>query len=470
MLTLIIEKEIRDLVSTARFAVTFGICSLLILLTFYVGARTYALQTEQYEAARKEQLRQLEGVTDWSSVRSARVFLPPQPLAALVTGISNDIGRNAEVRGRGEANPQDSRYAEDPIYAVFRFLDLDFLFQILLSLFAILFGYDAVCGEKERGTLRLTFAQAVPRSTYILGKLVGSFVALGIPLLVPLLIGCAILPMLGVPLSAEEWLRLAFIVASGLLFFGVFLNCSILVSALTHRSSNAFLAMLVVWIMAIIVVPRTAVVIAGRAVDVPTVDELASKKSRYSAQLFAEDRMAMGKFVPSNPTGPQVMQEFNKFMSKIADERQKKMDEFSSRLNEERVNMQRIQEDLAFGIARISPVASLSLGLADLANSGLDLKEEFQSSIQRYQRSYGEFMVKKTGMNPGGGMIMRITDDSDREKPKPIDPSELPVFVFQPETLSASLASALPDLGLLAALATVLFLAATMAFLRYDVR
>src|SRR3972149_5504571 len=81
MLTLIIEKEIRDLVSTARFAVTFGICSLLILLTFYVGARTYALQTEQYEAARKEQLRQLEGVTDWSSVRSARVFLPPPPLA-----------------------------------------------------------------------------------------------------------------------------------------------------------------------------------------------------------------------------------------------------------------------------------------------------------------------------------------------------------------------------------------------------
>ena len=35
-------------------------------------------------------------------------------------------------------------------------LDLGFIIKIILSLFAILFTYDAVCGEKELGTLKLT--------------------------------------------------------------------------------------------------------------------------------------------------------------------------------------------------------------------------------------------------------------------------------------------------------------------------
>ena len=186
MFKLIIEKELREIISSTRFAVTFGVCSVLILLSFYAGARNYQVGREQFEASKREDLRKLEGITDWSMVRNLRIFLPPEPMTSLVMGVSNDIGRTIEVRGSGELNGEDSRYGDDPIYAVFRFLDLNFIFQIVLSLFAILFAYDAINGEKERGTLRLTLANAVPRSTYILGKMTGSFLALAIPLLVPI--------------------------------------------------------------------------------------------------------------------------------------------------------------------------------------------------------------------------------------------------------------------------------------------
>ncbi|MEE8583230.1 MAG: ABC transporter permease subunit [Acidobacteriota bacterium] len=66
--------------------------------------------------------------------------------------------------------------------------------QIVLSLFAILFAYNAVSGEKEQGTLRLSFSNAVPRDSYILGKAAGSFLALAIPLLILILLGCLLLP------------------------------------------------------------------------------------------------------------------------------------------------------------------------------------------------------------------------------------------------------------------------------------
>ena len=201
MIRTIIEKELREIIGSAKFAVTFGACALLILLSFYVGAENYRTLERQHEAALRENLRKMEGLTDWFAVQDHRIFLPPQPLATLVTGVSNDIGRTVEVRGRGELAADDSRFNEDPIFAVFRFLDLDFIFQIVLSLFAILFAYDAICGERERGTLKLSFANAVRKESYILGKLLGSYLALALPLLVPILGGCGLLLALGVQIG-----------------------------------------------------------------------------------------------------------------------------------------------------------------------------------------------------------------------------------------------------------------------------
>ena len=183
MLRLIIEKELKEILGSTKFVVTFGVCAVLLLLAFYVGARNYQVNRTEYEAAVAENIKQMEGLTDWRRV-DHRIFLEPQPLASLVTGISNDIGRTTEMRTRGDLQSENSRFNEDPLFAVFRFLDLEFIFGVVLSLFAILFGYDAINGEKERGTLRLSFANSVPRDKYILGKLAGSFLSLSIPLLI----------------------------------------------------------------------------------------------------------------------------------------------------------------------------------------------------------------------------------------------------------------------------------------------
>ena len=83
-------------------------------------------------------------------------MMKPQPLMT-TNGISNDIGRNIRMKSRGELHPQNSRYSDEPIFAIFRFMDLEFIFGTILSLFAILFAYDSINGEKLRGTLKLCF-------------------------------------------------------------------------------------------------------------------------------------------------------------------------------------------------------------------------------------------------------------------------------------------------------------------------
>jgi hypothetical protein len=65
--------------------------------------------------------------------------------------------------------------------------------------------------------------------------------------------------------------------------------------------------------------------------------------------------------------------------------------------------------------------------------------------------------------------VFRITSDTG-EKPKPIDPHELPEFQYGPMTLAEVFPQALSDVLLLAGFNMLLFVLAYVAFLRYDVR
>ena len=154
----LVWKEARELLSSTKFATTFAVIGRAHPADVLCGCPKPPARRGAAAKRPWPKTAAAHGLTDWLALEQYRIFLPPSPLEALVTGISSDIGRTAEVRSRGEISPEDSRFNEDPIFAVFRFLDLSFIFQVVLSLFAILLGYDAICGEKERGTLRLTFA------------------------------------------------------------------------------------------------------------------------------------------------------------------------------------------------------------------------------------------------------------------------------------------------------------------------
>ena len=470
MLRLLIEKELRDIIGSTKFTTTFAVCAVLILLAFYVGARNYQVSMNEFEAARSENLRQMEELTSWGDV-DHRIFLEPQPLAALVSGVSNDIGRTMDVETRGELTSENSRFNEDPIFAVFRFLDLEFIFTVVLSLFAILFGFDAINGEKERGTLRLTFANSVPRDKYILGKLIGSFLALVIPLMLAVLVGFLLLTIMGIPMDGGLWGRLSLIVLSGLLYFGVFLTLSIFISTITQNSSSSFLLLLVCWIFAVLIIPRTAVLLAGRAVDVPSMDAINFEKANLQDELWQRDREQMRNFWRENPpteneSREDRMLQFNRFMSELADAREEEERRLAEQLNENRRNREFAQQKLALNIARVSPTASFSLASANLAGTSLELKQRFTDSADSYQELYATFINEKTdGMGGGWWSRMNQNDEAD-----PINPAELPVYQYEEPETSEFINGALPDMTILVLFNLLFFAGAFLTFLRYDVR
>lgn len=471
MFKLIFIKELKEIIQSSRFTISFGVCSVLIIVSFFMGAQNYLASKAQYEAAIQENKNQMAANSEWMMVQHT-IMLPPQPLMALVNGISNDIGRNIEMAGRGELRPDNTRFNDEPIFAIFRFMDLEFIFGVVLSLFAIIFAYDSINGEKVNGTLKLCFSNSVSRASFIGGKLAGSFIGLTIALLIPLLIGCALLPLLGIHLNSDQWLRLCLILVSGLAYFGLFLALTIGISAITDRPSNSFLIGLVIWIFAVLIIPRASVLISGRMVEVPNVDQITAEKSRYRIQLFDEDRPKMADFSRPAGTNPQeVMQEFSKFMRDLSDERSRKMEAFEERINEDYLNKRREQAKAALNLSRISPASVFTLASSRIAGTSLEMQNRFMDSAKDYQKIYGDFMSEKTGHTGSSGFRMIIsTTDDDEEEEKTIDINELPQFQYNTASFASSVTNSIFDLGLLVLFNLIFFGGAFAAFLKYDLR
>ena len=484
MFKLILYKELREIIGTTKFAVTFGICSILIILAFFTGIKNYQTGIQEFNDSKAAELQQFEKYTKWDSVNNHRVFLPPRPLAFLVMGVSNDIGRSASVDGLNRPSPGDSLYSEQPVFAVFRFLDLQFVFQIILSLFAILFAFDAVNGEKERGTLSLSFANAVPRASYILGKLSGSFLALTLPLLIPVLIGILLLPLMGLTLTNDEWIRLGLFILCGMLYLGVFLSLSVFISCLTQRSSSSFLFLLVIWVCSALIIPRASVLIAGNIVEVPSTSVIYFQRMQLERQnsadmekklreFFKEINQAQMNNTDNSPEATDRLQtRINDFLQKITDENNEKLENLTSRLNEERRNIQIKQEKLAFGISRISPAAVFTLAATTLSGTSLELKNYFLKRAEEYSESFAGFLREKTGHNVGGSrIVIRVESGEEKKKPpQPINPGEIPEFVYKSPELAGILKDAFPDITLLMLFNLIFFSGAFLAFLRYDLR
>jgi ABC-type transport system involved in multi-copper enzyme maturation permease subunit len=474
MLKILLEKELREIVYSTKFAITFGAAAVLILLSFYVGVRNYQESVKEFEAAKTTDAANVSALTDWRQVQH-RVFREPRPLQVLVSGVTNDVGRTTDMRPSGELNLINSRFSADPLFAVFRFLDLNFVVVIVFSLFAILFGYDAINGEKETGTLKLIFANKVSRASYILSKLLGSLIALGVPLLVPLLVGCLMLLGFGIPMSGDEWVRLGLLFAASLLCFGAFLTLSILLSAMVSRSSVSFLLALVVWIFSVLIIPKGSVVLASQIISVPNLDAVESQKRKFTADQVQKRMKSMQDyFATHSPSADSnFINTFSAYQDSIVKAYEKDRQEFYGRLNEDWRNKKDWQEQWAFGISRISPTAIFQICAMNLAGTDVEMKLRYQNELDRYQDAYAKFIQTKTGSTADyiRVVIRRFSGDQTEEaKPKPLNPTEIPEFSDQQRDLGSTVQASLVDIGLLVILNALFFSGAFFAFLKFDLR
>jgi ABC-type transport system involved in multi-copper enzyme maturation permease subunit len=447
MLRDIIKKEILDNITSPKFVFTFLLCTILILLSIYTGVTNYRSEKKEYTAALALNKKNMENQPNYQSLAGIgiKVSKPPQVLGTVVTGIEEAVGRVAPVNIQSDPNLIDSKYSSNPVFAVFGSLDLMFIVKIVLSLFAILFTYDAIVGEKEKGTLKLALSNDVPRDRLILGKAIGGYISLLLPLLIPLVLGLLILLITpDISLGGQDWARLLLIFLMFFLYLSVFFSLGLFVSARTSRSSTSFLVLLFVWVVFVMVIPKVAVITAG---------QIQSEGQKGALDWIKKNQADAQKDVKA------YQEKFRQFIQDYQQELTSKIDENNAALERDYQQMKRAQQSLAVNLSRISPASALTFGSMTLARTGVDDFDRFLASVRAYKPIYTKWINSKLGQS------INFTGEAAQIK---ID--DMPQHVYEPQWLSRSLVRTIPDFALLAVMIIVFFVGAYVSFLRYDVR
>ncbi len=489
MLKLLIEKELKNIINSPKFFATFATCSVLILTSIGIGIKEFNNSVKQYNTATSLSEQEMMQSHSWMSL-TAKAYRPPDPMQIFSAGVNNDIGRFSQVNARNDVKLQNSYYSDDPIYAVFQYIDFTFIVTVVFSLFAILFTYNSINGEKEDGTLRLVFSNSIPRSTFISAKFIGSWLGLVIPLLIPILAGLLLLVIFKVPLTSIHWVSIILLIVSAILYLTFFSAFGVFISSLTKYSSISFMILLVAWIVFVFIIPRIGVMSASQIIIVPSIAETESQKDSYSKSLWdnhfkqLSDMWAVRNLQMKGMSDNErkAFEDDNSYAwleqeDKLRSEVQKNISDYSLRLNEELRNKKAMLEKLALTLSRFSPASSFQFAAMNLASTGIDQKTLYENQIQNYKNDFVAYTEKKQNESPNQAGMIRISMDSRKgvkistgRNDNSLDLHELPKYTAAGLKFSDILKPTIIDLGLLILYSIISYAAAFFVFLKYDLR
>jgi ABC-type transport system involved in multi-copper enzyme maturation permease subunit len=388
-----------------------------------------------------------------------------------------------------------------------------------MSLLALLFAYDAVSGERQRGTLALILANQLPRSTLLLGKYLGAMAVL-LPLL---LLGTAIslMVMLAseyVQLTSADWLvmLLMLIVSAG--YVSLVWLAGLVISALTRHAHTSLVVGLFLWVVAVLIAPQAASAAASALRPLPSqraqamaeqqiskqadqqIYSYASKHPRplsVHEQRFNEDRGSLySGDVPVLQTLYAAPREYVEWALAGTRHGVPILVEAASTIQEMRsqaVLRMVGQADLARWLRRLTPAAAYYDSVAVLCATEHGAYLRFWQAVAAQRHQLIEYARARNGLGyrfftreevlasppyaelaalEEQGQIERLQQllGTGEKETGSLDLSEMPQLASAQISLGERISNAIPDLVLLLVLNMVMILLAAMIFSRADVR
>jgi len=477
MIWTITKKEILEHFISVRFIVLTVICITLLPMSLFVSFRDYQNRISDYNRSIKlnrENLEKISFAEFFAGDFSIKGYRPPSPLSVFASGLSESVPARLEARKTGLSLLADGAQDES-ILTITGKIDFMFILLIVFSLLAILFTFDAICGEKEKGTLRAALSNSIPRDKYILGKYFGTLITLLLPLIVATLLGIVLLIMLGYPITGNEiLLRIFFIFISSIILISIFSSIGLFISSRVNNSKTSIVILISVWILLMFVIPKGSSIIAKAFIRVESEEVVQLQKTliRQNLELEKGKRIfdaekTLPQFDPNNDNEAEsnrIAEERNKVLNPIRNEYAQRINDEIMKVEDQHNLSKAWQNSLALNLARVSPATSFNKITTDLAWTGEHARENFTESAQAYQTVLNQALFDYIfrDINPGGGISMGITGG--------INLKELPVFELENEPLSDTFKAIGLDVGLMLFFTIFSFVLVYVSFLKYDIR
>jgi ABC-type transport system involved in multi-copper enzyme maturation permease subunit len=463
----IIRRELLDHLKSVQFSVLLAASIFLFAANGIVFVRQYGRLNSDYRlhVTQEEQ---------HPSTMGTSLFKSPRPLLFMAEGGEKNIPLGYYM------GPKQTLLAMPAGTANFKMpdipeLDWAFIIKIVFSLYVILLGFEAVSGEKERGTLRLVLSNPVGRVKLLTAKYLAIISSAAIPLLAGLLIS---LILIGVFLPAmmgpQNLVRIVFFFVLALAYLSLFAFLSLFFSALIPRSSLVLLVLLAFWICFAFFIPDTSGIAAQKFSKVPSEYEMAKllgptiQGEVWKRIARIQDRIQKGEF----KTEQAILEEADRAYEEGQDSIRKLYDDYD--------NATRARADLAQRISRASPAALFQYAAEAVSETGPKAEARFLRDVRNYSRIYDDYILRKVGKVIGtspwsfstgatlNGKYINLQSPFPQEYAG--DKSDFPKFSESRPPLIDGLHNGLWDIAGLLVWNIILAGLAFSAFLRTDVR
>jgi len=113
----------------------------------------------------------------------------------------------------------------------------------------IVFGFDAINGERSQGTISTVLSQPIYRDTLINGKFLAGLCTMALMLLsiIMIILGLQLI-IFGITPSLEELLRMIIFFLASVVYMGFWMSMAILFSIIFRQTTTSILLSLMIWI------------------------------------------------------------------------------------------------------------------------------------------------------------------------------------------------------------------------------
>ena len=466
MLITMIQKEIMHHLLSVRFVALLVMCLLLVPLTLSTNYRNYQQNLVDYQEAVKlaniEETTMNPGLPLDPELEVSKLILKPPALSVFANGLADALPSYLGMTRNGIT--QGTPALVSSLSYLLGHLDFLFVVGTVFSLLALLFTFDAVAGEREAGTLRITLANSLPRDLFLWSKLIGGYVVFIVPFLVSLLFGLLMLVWQGFPLGEPEiFPRVLGLTLISLLYIGVFFAIGTVISTYLDNSKTALIVAFTIWVFAVLITPRigflAAKFIAPAQTSQSVYMEKASMRDDFNAAL-KEEQGKMIREIPPNEKGHihisgELSKKITERMKPLEAEYRSKFQNQANKLDRDYKRETERQEQLGQMLSRITPTSSLIYITTNLTQTGKAKRSTyFQAGDRYYEMLYTDLFSK-------------IIDYTHSRQDYPVPITQPPSLEITP--LGETLRQSAVDVLLLCFFAVVLTTVAFLKFFRSDI-
>ena len=294
MLWTLIQREILANLMTFRFPIAVIACVILGLTITAALTDNYERRLASYNEAFQTHQKKNFSAKTYSGL-TLQLDRPPNPLSLFNQGLDKRAANSVRLRRDKVPSVWEDNYFstgfDNPFRHLLASIDIVTVFQIFLSLLALVFAYDAIAGERENRTLHLILANPVGRGLIVLSKYLSTMICLFLPVLVSFLL--ALMLQLQSPVidySTADFLRIGGILLTTIVYISAFYLIGLLISCISRRTATSLISSMFIWVVLTFIYPNASLFMVNHFIETEEAIEQADREISQIMEGFQREK------------------------------------------------------------------------------------------------------------------------------------------------------------------------------------